>query len=57
MLKLDPTTGLRDKTYTYETTDGTAVGATSDAYQGLKLAGGNHMSGEAPYIEYFNGKY
>ena len=57
MLKLDPTTGLRDKTYTYETTDGTAIGATSDAYQGLKLAGGNHMSGEAPYIEYFNGKY
>lgn len=56
-LKLDPATGLRDKTYTYTTTDGTAEGAISDAYQGLKLAGGNHKSGEAPYIEYYNGKY
>jgi beta-xylosidase len=57
MLKLDASTGLRDKSYTYATTDGTAIGATSDAYQGIKLAGGNHMSGEAPYIEYYNGKY
>ncbi len=57
MLRLDAATGLRDYTYTYTTTDGTAVGATSDAYQGIKIAGGNHVSGEASYIEYINNKY
>lgn len=57
MIRLDKNTGLRDYTYTYTTTDGTATGATSDEYQGLKLAGGNHCSGEASYIEYINGRY
>ncbi|MFQ9933933.1 MAG: lipocalin-like domain-containing protein, partial [Lachnospiraceae bacterium] len=46
MLKLDSSTGLRDYTYTYET-----VANESDEYQGLKIAGGNHVSGEASYIE------
>ena len=29
----------------------------SDKYQGIKLAGGNNVSGEAPYIEYIDGYY
>jgi len=57
MLRLDASTGLRDYTYTYTTTDGTAAGATSDAYLGLKLAGGNGCSGEASYIQYINDRY
>ena len=46
MLKLDSKTGLRDYTETYQT-----VANTSDAYQGIKIAGGQHVSGEASYIE------
>lgn len=46
MLKLDNNTGLRDYTKTYET-----IANTSDAYQGIKIAGGQHVSGEASYIE------
>lgn len=68
LLRLDESTGLRDKTYTYETTyevaDASAAWnkmninwATSDAYQGIKIAGGNHCSGEASYIEYHDGRY
>lgn len=57
MLRLDEATGLRDYTYTYETNDGTAAGAISDEYLGLKIAGGNGCSGEASYIQYINGKY
>lgn len=57
MLRLDAETGLRDYTYTYATTDGTAENATSDAYQGLKVAGGNHRSGEGSYIQYINDTY
>lgn len=57
MLRLDKGTGLRDYTYTYETTDGTAVGATSDEYLGLKVAGGNGVSGEASYIQYIKDRY
>nr|WP_321409268.1 glycoside hydrolase family 43 protein [uncultured Carboxylicivirga sp.] len=57
MLRLNKNTGLRDYTYTYTTTDGTAANATSDEYQGIKIAGGNHVSGEAAYIEYINDKY
>lgn len=41
MIKLDPTTGLRDYTTTYET-----VPNVSDAYYGHKLAGGYGNSGE-----------
>lgn len=57
MLRLDAATGLRDYTYTYATTDGTAENATSDAYQGIKVAGGNHISGEGSYIQYINDTY
>jgi len=57
MLRLDASTGLRDYTYTYETTDGTAAGATSDAYLGHKVAGGNGCSGEASYIQHINDRY
>lgn len=57
MLRLDKTTGLRDYTYTYKTTDGTAEGATSDEYMGLKVAGGNGRSGEASYIQYIKDRY
>lgn len=57
MLRLDASTGLRDYTYTYETTDGTAEGATSDVYLGHKVAGGNGVSGEASYIQYINDRY
>ena len=46
MLKLDPSTGLRDYSYTYET-----VTDKSDEYQGIKIAGGYTLSGEASYIE------
>ncbi len=57
MIRLDEETGLRDATYTYETTDGTAAGALSDVYQGIKVAGGNNMSGEASYVQYIDGRY
>ncbi len=57
ILKLDASTGLRDTSYTYETTDGTAANATSDVYMGIKVAGGNNVSGEASYIQYFDGLY
>ncbi len=57
MLKLDPATGLRDATYTYETNDGTPTNALSDAYQGIKIYGGFHVSGEASYIEYIGDRY
>ena len=46
MLKLDKTTGLRDYTKTYTLNEG-----VSDPYQGIKLAGGDHSSGEASYLE------
>jgi beta-xylosidase len=52
MLKLDAKSGLRDYTYTYETKDN-----VSDAYQGLKLAGGMNSSGEASYIQKIGGYY
>lgn len=57
ILKLDGDTGLRDYTYSYTTTNGTSEGATSDAYQGLKIGGGNGVSGEGSYIQYINGTY
>lgn len=59
MLKLDPTTGLRDYTHTYPyQVNGTTVtpgspnaNCTSDPYFGIKIAGGYYSSGEASYIE------
>lgn len=52
MIELDPTTGMRLASHTYETIDN-----ESDEYQGIKIAGGQHVSGEAPYIEYNDGYY
>lgn len=68
IMRLDGATGLRDKTYTYATVykredDNATWSATkikyaiSDAYQGIKIAGGNHVSGEASYVEYHDGRY
>lgn len=45
ILKLDKATGLRDYTQTYETKI-----HESDAYYGIKVAGGYYNSGEGPYI-------
>lgn len=45
MIELDKKTGLRDLTHKYET-----VANQSDAYMGIQIAGGNGVSGEAPYI-------
>ncbi|MDE6787747.1 MAG: RICIN domain-containing protein [Ruminococcus sp.] len=47
MLELDENTGLRDYNVTYDT-----VNDVSDAYMGIKAAGGHWVSGEGPYIEY-----
>lgn len=47
MLDLDENTGLRDYTVKYDT-----VTDVSDAYMGIKAAGGHWVSGEGPYIEY-----
>ncbi|MDE6019922.1 MAG: RICIN domain-containing protein [Ruminococcus sp.] len=47
MLELDENTGLRDYSVKYET-----VPDASDAYMGIKAAGGHWVSGEGPYIEY-----
>lgn len=51
MLKLDPETGLRDTSVTYETN------AYSDAYFGTKIAGGKYVSGEASYIQHIGEYY
>ena len=56
-LQLDGETGLRDKTRKYELKGGSATSAQEDPYQGIKVYGGFHVSGEAPYVEYINGKY
>ena len=45
MFKLDPATGLRDYSTTYET-----VANQSDAYYGVKLGGGFGNSGEGSYL-------
>ena len=47
MLELDENTGLRDYNVKYNT-----VADASDAYMGIKVAGGHWVSGEGPYIEY-----
>ena len=52
MLKLDPKTGLRDYSTTYETKEN-----VSDAYYGYKIAGGHEVSGEASYILPINDYY
>jgi arabinan endo-1,5-alpha-L-arabinosidase len=50
--KLDPATGLRDYATTYETVDN-----QSDAYYGVKLAGGYGNSGEGSYLTHNNGHW
>lgn len=57
VIRLDKSTGLRDKTYTFTTASTDPASATEDVYQGRKIAGGNNVSGEASYVKYFNGKY
>lgn len=52
LIELDTTTGLRLASHTYET-----IEDVSDEYQGIKIAGGQHVSGEAAYVEYVNGNY
>lgn len=52
MFKLDPTTGLRDYTATYETVEN-----QSDAYYGIKVAGGFGNSGEGAYLAHANGHW
>ena len=65
ILRLDESTGLRDYTIKYpyqiggaNATPGSASAeCTSDPYFGKKIAGGYYVSGEASYIQYFNGYY
>ena len=53
MLKLDPSTGLRDYTYSYGTSEVWNNDALqSDPYMGIHVAGGYYVSGEGSYIEY-----
>lgn len=58
ILKLDKNTGLRDYTYTYSgTLSSPSETAKSDAYFGLKIAGGAYVSGEGPYIQHIGDYY
>ena len=50
MIKLDPTTGLRDYSTTYN-----QVEDRSDPYYGVKIAGGHAVSGEGSYLLNTNG--
>lgn len=50
MFKLDPATGLRDYSTTYQTETN-----KSDAYYGIKLGGGYGNSGEGSYLLHTNG--
>lgn len=52
MFKLDPKTGLRDYSTTYQT-----VKNQSDAYYGIKLGGGFGNSGEGSYLLHTNGHW
>lgn len=60
LLRMDQENGLRDYSYTYKTDfddNNSSYNVRTDAYQGIHIAGGNHASGEASYIEYINGYY
>lgn len=50
MFQLDPATGLRDYSVTYDTVEN-----ESDAYYGIKIAGGFGNSGEGSYLINTNG--
>ncbi len=51
LLRLDPSTGLRDLTVEYPTEK------HSDAYFGTLIAGGSYVTGEGSFIRYMNGYY
>ncbi|MCR5676378.1 MAG: glycoside hydrolase family 43 protein, partial [Lachnospiraceae bacterium] len=51
LLRLDPKTGLRDRSVEYPTQK------HSDAYFGTLIAGGSYVTGEGSFIEYMNGYY
>ena len=51
MLRLDPTTGLRDYTVAYPDRQASTRDCTSDPYFGTKIAGGYYVSGEGSYIK------
>ncbi len=58
LLKLDKETGLRDYTYTYESDyDSKGANGVTDAYYGLKIAGGYYVSGEGSYIQHIGDYY
>ena len=53
LIKLDKSSGLRDYSYTYGTSEvwsGTSL--QSDPYMGIHIGGGYYVSGEGSYIEY-----
>lgn len=52
MVRLDPVTGLRDPSVTYEYVNG-----VTDPYMGYRLAGGNDISGEASHIRHIGDYY
>lgn len=56
MIKLDKNTGLRDYTIAYENNLVSKNNYTSDEYFGIKIAGGQSVSGEGSYIQKI-GKY
>ncbi|MCR5819379.1 MAG: glycoside hydrolase family 43 protein [Bacteroidaceae bacterium] len=57
MIRLDPTTGLRDYTVTYPVTTVRDDHALSDPYFGIRIAGGDYVSGEGSYIEKIGNYY
>lgn len=57
MLKLDPTTGLRDYTVTYPLVNVWGDHASSDPYFGKRIAGGDYASGEGSYIQKIGNYY
>ena len=58
MLELDEQTGLRDYDVAYTYTEGkSADDVRQDPYYGIKIAGGQQVSGEASYIQYIDGYY
>lgn len=57
MLKLDPTTGLRDYTVTYPVKNDNKGRAVTDPYFGHRIAGGYYSSGEASYIQKIGNYY
>lgn len=58
MLQLNKETGLRDYDVTYDSDyDTKKTALTTDAYFGIKIAGGCYVSGEGSYIEHIGNYY